>query len=194
MRHARAAIVHDTMLRPLIVWSGLRYGNSENARPARCCYPASPGRLTDRCRGPDDIGFVCGCTTISTVDLSQCRSATGLSRCRAAAAGIPQPRICSAGRPAAASTRGDPTAAWRRDGLAAGVLELGPTRLDLGVRRLCPQPVSARGVGPWSLDATTWRVGLDAGPLAMTRGRQRPSVTARRGSGRGRRARPVRRG
>jgi hypothetical protein len=64
-------------------------------------------------------------------------------------------------------TRGHPTPAWRRDGLATRVLELEQTRLGLGVRRLCLPPVRAHQFGSRSLDPTTRGLGLGAGTLAM---------------------------
>jgi hypothetical protein len=144
---------------------------SEDACPARCRCPAPPRCLNDCRLGPGDLNG--GGPTISAAHLSQSRSAAGLSRCctaglsRCCAAGLSLPGIWRARSSPAASARGGPAPTWRRHGLAARVLELGQTRLGLGVRPLRRSPVPARELDSWSLEPTTRRLGLGTWALAL---------------------------
>jgi len=140
-------------------------GNSKDVRPTCRCRPAPPRRLDNSHLGPGGLDTAGGCTTIFAARLSQSRSAAGLSRC--CAAGLSQSGIWRAWSSAAASARGDPTSARRRDGLATRLLELAQTRLGMGVRPLCLPPLPAGELGSRSLDPTTRGVGLGAGALVM---------------------------
>src|SRR6202040_286492 len=134
-------------------------GNSKDARRARCCRPAPPWRLNDCRLGASSLDAAGGCTTISTPRLSQSRAIAGLSR-RRTAAGLFRSGIWRTRWFATTPTRGHPTPAWRRDGLATRVLELEQTRLGVGVLPLCLPPVRARQLGSRSLDPTTRGLGL----------------------------------
>jgi len=131
-----------------------------------CGRPASRQPFNDHCLGINDLNAVSGGTTISAAHLFQSRSAAGLSG-RRAATGVSQPGIWRAERSSPASARDGPAPTWRRHGLATWVLELGQTRLGVGIRPLRLPPVRTRELDLWSLEPTTRRLGLGAGALAM---------------------------
>jgi hypothetical protein len=129
------------------------------------CRCAASGQLSG---GPGDLAGIAAASaspTISAAGLPRSGAAAGLPR-SSAAAGLCWSRIRRTNRRATAAAAGSgPAAARGRDGVDAGLLELGRP-LGVGAGWLCRSSLPSRRLGSGTLAPTGPELGLGPGTLA----------------------------